>query len=118
MDDLNGGSFTISNSGIWGSLFGTPIINLPQTAVLGTYGIQERPVAVKGQVVIRPVSISFAKYLSSTCTCAHANGTSPGQMMYIALTYDHRIIDGREAVKFLVLIKKYLEDPQTMMLEI
>ena len=61
MGDLNGGSFTISNSGIWGSLFGTPIINLPQTAVLGTYGIQDRPVAVNGQVEIRPVSISFCK---------------------------------------------------------
>lgn len=58
MDDLNGGSFTISNSGIWGSLFGTPIINLPQTAVLGTYGIQDRPVAVNGQVEIRPVGPS------------------------------------------------------------
>ena len=58
MDDLNGGSFTISNSGIWGSLFGTPIINLPQTAVLGTYGIQDRPVAVNGQVEIRPVGLS------------------------------------------------------------
>ncbi|CAI7569586.1 unnamed protein product [Penicillium bialowiezense] len=92
MDDLNGGSFTISNSGIWGSLFGTPIINLPQTAVLGTYGIQDRPVAVNGQVEIRP-------------------------MMYVALTYDHRIIDGREAVKFLVLTKRYLENPETMMLE-
>ncbi|CAG8361083.1 unnamed protein product [Penicillium salamii] len=93
MDDLNGGSFTISNSGIWGSLFGTPIINLPQTAVLGTYGIQDRPVAVNGQVEIRP-------------------------MMYIALTYDHRIIDGREAVKFLVMIKNYLENPETMLLEL
>ncbi|CAG8181303.1 unnamed protein product [Penicillium olsonii] len=93
MDDLNGGSFTISNSGIWGSLFGTPIINLPQTAVLGTYGIQDRPIAVNGQVEIRP-------------------------MMYVALTYDHRIIDGREAVKFLVLIKNYLETPETMLLDL
>ncbi|KAJ5479824.1 hypothetical protein N7530_005333 [Penicillium desertorum] len=93
MDDLTGGSFTISNSGVWGSLFGTPIINLPQTAVLGTYGTMDRPVAVDGQVEIRP-------------------------MMYIALTYDHRIIDGREAVQFLVLVKKYLEHPATMMLEL
>ncbi|BCS24204.1 2-oxoglutarate dehydrogenase complex E2 component [Aspergillus puulaauensis] len=91
MSDLTGGTFTISNSGIWGSLFGTPIINLPQTAVLGTYGIQDRPVAVDGRVEIRP-------------------------MMYIALTYDHRIIDGREAVVFLNLIKNYLEDPESMLL--
>ncbi|KAJ5506807.1 Dihydrolipoamide succinyltransferase [Penicillium expansum] len=93
MDDMTGGSFTISNSGVWGSLFGTPIINLPQTAVLGTYGTMDRPIAVNGQVEIRP-------------------------MMYVALTYDHRIIDGREAVKFLVLVKKYLESPESMMLEL
>ncbi|OJI91542.1 hypothetical protein ASPTUDRAFT_73109 [Aspergillus tubingensis CBS 134.48] len=92
MDDLSGGSFTISNSGIWGSLFGTPIINVPQTAVLGIYGIQERPVAVNGQVEIRP-------------------------MMYTALTYDHRLVDGREAVTFLTLVKKYLEDPASMLIE-
>ncbi|KAJ5388698.1 hypothetical protein N7509_011239 [Penicillium cosmopolitanum] len=92
MDDLTGGSFTISNSGVWGSLFGTPIINMPQTAVLGVYGIQDRPVSVNNQVEIRP-------------------------MMYIALTYDHRIIDGREAVKFLTLVKGYLEDPNTMLLQ-
>ncbi|PYH38869.1 dihydrolipoamide succinyltransferase [Aspergillus neoniger CBS 115656] len=92
MDDLSGGSFTISNSGIWGSLFGTPIINVPQTAVLGIYGIQARPVAVNGQVEIRP-------------------------MMYTALTYDHRLVDGREAVTFLTLVKKYLEDPASMLIE-
>ncbi|RAK98476.1 dihydrolipoamide succinyltransferase [Aspergillus ibericus CBS 121593] len=92
MRDLVGGSFTISNSGMWGSLFGTPIINMPQTAVLGIYGIKERPVAVNGQVVIRP-------------------------MMYTALTYDHRLVDGREAVTFLTLVKKYLEDPATMLIE-
>ncbi|KAJ5453639.1 uncharacterized protein N7458_004595 [Penicillium daleae] len=91
MDDLIGGSFTISNSGIWGSLFGTPIINTPQTAVLGTYGILDRPVAVNGQVEIRP-------------------------MMYIALTYDHRIIDGREAVRFLNIVKDHLEQPERMLL--
>ncbi|KAJ5497434.1 hypothetical protein N7463_009421 [Penicillium fimorum] len=93
MNDLTGGSFTISNSGIWGSLFGTPIINLPQTAVLGTYGTMDRPIAVNGKVEICP-------------------------MMYVALTYDHRIIDGREAVQFLVLVKQYLENPGTMMLEL
>ncbi|KAB8274326.1 hypothetical protein BDV30DRAFT_225962 [Aspergillus minisclerotigenes] len=91
MDDLVGGSFTISNSGIWGSLFGTPIINIPETAVLGIYGIQQRPVAIDGQVEIRP-------------------------MMYTALTYDHRLVDGREAVTFLTLVKKYLEDPASMLI--
>ncbi|PLB49896.1 dihydrolipoamide succinyltransferase [Aspergillus steynii IBT 23096] len=91
MYDMAGGTFTISNSGIWGSLFGTPIINIPQTAVLGIYGIQERPVAVNGEAVIRP-------------------------MMYTALTYDHRLVDGREAVIFLTLVKKYLEDPSSMLI--
>ncbi|KAE8377800.1 hypothetical protein BDV26DRAFT_262733 [Aspergillus bertholletiae] len=91
MDDLTGGSFTISNSGIWGSLFGTPIINIPQTAVLGIYGIQQRPVAIDGQVEVRP-------------------------MMYTALTYDHRLVDGREAVTFLTLVKKYLENPASMLI--
>ncbi|PWY75268.1 dihydrolipoamide succinyltransferase [Aspergillus sclerotioniger CBS 115572] len=90
--DLLGGSFTISNSGIWGSLFGTPIINAPQTAVLGIYGIQQRPVAIDGQVDIRP-------------------------MMYTALTYDHRLVDGHEAIIFLTLVKKYLEDPASMLIE-
>ncbi|PYI04625.1 dihydrolipoamide succinyltransferase [Aspergillus sclerotiicarbonarius CBS 121057] len=92
MSDLTGGSFTISNSGIWGSLFGTPIINMPQTAVLGIYGIQQRPVAVNGHVEIRP-------------------------MMYTALTYDHRLVDGREGITFLTLVKKYLEDPASMLIE-
>ncbi|KNG85136.1 putative dihydrolipoamide acetyltransferase component of pyruvate dehydrogenase [Aspergillus nomiae NRRL 13137] len=91
MDDLIGGTFTISNSGIWGSLFGTPIINIPQTAVLGIYGIQQRPVVIDEQVEIRP-------------------------MMYTALTYDHRLVDGREAVTFLTLVKKYLEDPASMLI--
>ncbi|KAJ5097362.1 hypothetical protein N7456_008083, partial [Penicillium angulare] len=92
MDDLKGGTFTISNSGIWGSLFGTPIINMPQSAVLGTYGIQNRPMAIDGRVEIRP-------------------------MMYIALTYDHRLIDGREAGTFLNLVKSYLERPESMLLD-
>ncbi|GAB1208705.1 hypothetical protein APSETT445_007456 [Aspergillus pseudonomiae] len=91
MDDLIGGTFTISNSGIWGSLFGTPIINIPQTAVLGIYGIQQRPVAIDERIEIRP-------------------------MMYTALTYDHRLVDGREAVTFLTLVKKYLEDPASMLI--
>lgn len=110
MDDLSGGSFTISNSGIWGSLFGTPIINVPQTAVLGIYGIQQRPVAIKGQVEIRPVSSIYDAYYSGIANL-------PFQMMYTALTYDHRLVDGREAVTFLTLVKKYLEDPASMLTE-
>ncbi|KAL1622888.1 2-oxoglutarate dehydrogenase complex E2 component [Neofusicoccum ribis] len=92
MEDLAGGNFTISNGGVFGSLFGTPIINLPQTAVLGLHGIKERPVVVDGKVEIRP-------------------------MMYLALTYDHRLVDGREAATFLVAVKKYIEDPASMLLE-
>lgn len=91
IEDMAGGSFTISNGGVFGSMMGTPIINLPQTAVLGLHAIKERPMAINGKVEIRP-------------------------MMYLALTYDHRILDGREAVTFLVLLKKYLEDPASMLL--
>jgi 2-oxoglutarate dehydrogenase E2 component (dihydrolipoamide succinyltransferase) len=93
MEDLTGGTFTITNGGVFGSLVSTPIINPPQSAILGMHKIQDRPIAENGQVVIRP-------------------------MMYLALTYDHRIIDGREAVQFLVTIKDQLEDPQRMLLEI
>lgn len=88
---MAGGTFTISNGGVFGSLMGTPIINLPQTAVLGLHAIKEKPVVVNGQIVIRP-------------------------MMYLALTYDHRLLDGREAVTFLVKIKEYIEDPRRMLL--
>ncbi|KAI7527852.1 hypothetical protein KC319_g20473, partial [Hortaea werneckii] len=91
IEDMAGGTFTISNGGVFGSLMGTPIINLPQTAVLGLHAIKEKPVAINGQVEIRP-------------------------MMYLALTYDHRILDGREAVTFLVKIKEYIEDPAKMLL--
>lgn len=91
--ELDGGTFTISNGGIYGSLLSTPILNPPQTGVLGMHAIQDRPVAVNGQVVIRP-------------------------MMYLALSYDHRLIDGREAVQFLKLIKKYLEEPEELLLEL
>ncbi|KAL1639429.1 2-oxoglutarate dehydrogenase complex E2 component [Diplodia intermedia] len=91
IEDMAGGSFTISNGGVFGSLYGTPVINLPQTAVLGLHAIKERPVAVNGKVEIRP-------------------------MMYLALTYDHRLLDGREAVTFLVKIKEYIEDPRRMLL--
>jgi 2-oxoglutarate dehydrogenase E2 component (dihydrolipoamide succinyltransferase) len=91
--ELEGGTFTISNGGIFGSLLSTPIVNPPQSGVLGMHAIQDRPVAREGQVVIRP-------------------------MMYVALTYDHRLVDGREAVTFLVRIKQALEDPSRMLLEV
>ncbi|KAK7863316.1 hypothetical protein R5R35_004384 [Gryllus longicercus] len=91
VEDMDGGTFTISNGGVFGSLMGTPIINPPQSAILGMHGIFDRPIAVKGQVVIRP-------------------------MMYVALTYDHRLIDGREAVLFLRKVKAAVEDPRIMFL--
>ncbi|CAG8428708.1 unnamed protein product [Penicillium salamii] len=91
IEDMAGGTFTISNGGVFGSLMGTPIINAPQTAVLGLHAIKDKPVAVNGKVEIRP-------------------------MMYLALTYDHRLLDGREAVTFLVKIKEYIEDPRRMLL--
>ncbi|ABU57624.1 MULTISPECIES: 2-oxoglutarate dehydrogenase complex dihydrolipoyllysine-residue succinyltransferase [Roseiflexus] len=90
--DLQGGTFTITNGGIFGSLMSTPILNTPQVGILGMHKIQERPVALDGQVVIRP-------------------------MMYVALSYDHRIIDGREAVSFLVRVKELVEDPERLLLE-
>lgn len=91
LEDMTGGTFTISNGGVFGSLYGTPIINSPQTAVLGLHGVKERPVTVNGQVVSRP-------------------------MMYLALTYDHRLLDGREAVTFLKTVKELIEDPKKMLL--
>ncbi|GAA5806338.1 dihydrolipoyllysine-residue succinyltransferase E2 component [Helicostylum pulchrum] len=93
IEDMAGGTFTISNGGVFGSLMGTPIINLPQTAILGMHSIKERPIAVNGKVEIRP-------------------------MMYVALTYDHRLVDGREAVTFLVRIKELVEDPRRLLLDI
>ncbi len=93
LDDLLGGTFTISNGGVFGSLMSTPIINPPQSAILGMHKVQERPVAVDGAVEIRP-------------------------MMYLALSYDHRLIDGREAVSFLVRIKDCIEDPQRILLDL
>jgi 2-oxoglutarate dehydrogenase E2 component (dihydrolipoamide succinyltransferase) len=92
MDDLTGGTFTITNGGIFGSLLSTPILNPPQSAILGMHAIQERPMVKDGEVVVRP-------------------------MMYVAMTYDHRIIDGREAVQFLVSIKQSLEDPGRLLLQ-
>ena len=93
VDDMMGGTFTISNGGVYGSLLSTPIINPPQTGILGLHKIQERPMAINGEVVIRP-------------------------MMYIALSYDHRLIDGKEAVTFLVKIKEAIEDPQRLLLDL
>ncbi|MBT5432038.1 MAG: dihydrolipoyllysine-residue succinyltransferase, partial [Rhodospirillaceae bacterium] len=92
-NDLTGGTFTISNGGIFGSLMSTPILNPPQSGILGMHKIQERPVAINGEVVVRP-------------------------MMYLALSYDHRIIDGREAVTFLVRVKDAIEDPQRLLFEV
>jgi 2-oxoglutarate dehydrogenase E2 component (dihydrolipoamide succinyltransferase) len=92
LPDLMGGTFTITNGGVFGSLMSTPILNAPQVGILGMHKIQERPVAVNGEVVIRP-------------------------MMYLALSYDHRLINGREAVSFLVRIKEMIEDPETLLLE-
>jgi len=93
LEELEGGTFTITNGGIYGSLLSTPIVNPPQSGILGMHAIQDRPVARDGGVVVRP-------------------------MMYVALTYDHRIIDGREAVTFLRRVKETIEDPARMLLEV
>ncbi len=93
LDDLEGGVFTITNGGIFGSMLSTPILNAPQSAILGLHAINDRPVAVNGEVVIRP-------------------------MMYLALSYDHRLVDGKEAVTFLVKIKEAIEDPSRLLLEV
>ncbi len=93
LEELTGGTFTITNGGVFGSLMSTPIINPPQSAILGMHAIQERPVAENGEIVIRP-------------------------MMYVAVSYDHRIVDGREAVQFLVTIKEMIEDPARLLLEV
>ncbi|MCX7124437.1 MAG: dihydrolipoyllysine-residue succinyltransferase, partial [Gammaproteobacteria bacterium] len=93
MEDLMGGTFTITNAGTYGSMMSTPIINPPQSAILGMHNIIERPVVENGEIVIRP-------------------------MMYVALSYDHRIIDGREAVLFLMSVKRFIEDPARFMLQI
>ena len=90
---MTGGTFTVSNGGVFGSLLSTPILNPPQTGILGMHAIKERPVAIDGQVVIRP-------------------------MMYLALSYDHRLIDGKTAVQFLVTVKELLEDPSRILLQL
>jgi 2-oxoglutarate dehydrogenase E2 component (dihydrolipoamide succinyltransferase) len=92
LEDLRGGTFTITNGGVFGSLLSTPILNPPQVGILGLHKIEERPIVFNGEVVIRP-------------------------MMYVALSYDHRIVDGREAVQFLVRVKELIEDPETLLLE-
>jgi len=93
MDDLTGGTFTITNGGVFGSMMSTPILNPPQSAILGMHNIQQRPMVIDGEIMVRP-------------------------MMYLAVTYDHRIIDGREAVQFLVTIKEQLEDPGRLLLQV
>ncbi len=93
LEEMQGGTFTISNGGVYGSLMSTPILNAPQSGILGMHKIQERPVAVNGKIEIRP-------------------------MMYLALSYDHRLVDGREAVTFLVRVKESLEDPQRLVLDL
>jgi 2-oxoglutarate dehydrogenase E2 component (dihydrolipoamide succinyltransferase) len=93
MADMTGGTFTISNGGVFGSLISTPIINPPQSAVLGMHRIEERPVVQNGQIVARP-------------------------MMYLALSYDHRLVDGREAVTFLVRMKEAIEDPTRLLIDL
>jgi 2-oxoglutarate dehydrogenase E2 component (dihydrolipoamide succinyltransferase) len=90
VDEMTGGTFTITNGGVFGSMLSTPIINPPQSAILGMHNIVERPVAINGQVEIRPI-------------------------MYVALSYDHRIIDGKESVSFLVAVKEMLENPERML---
>jgi len=93
VEDMDGGTFTISNGGVFGSLMGTPIINPPQSAILGMHATFDRPVAINGEIKVRP-------------------------MMYVALTYDHRLIDGREAVTFLRKIKQGIEDPRVILLDL
>jgi 2-oxoglutarate dehydrogenase E2 component (dihydrolipoamide succinyltransferase) len=93
MEDLTGGTFTITNGGVFGSMLSTPILNPPQSAILGMHAIQERPMVIDGEIAVRP-------------------------MMYLALTYDHRIIDGKEAVQFLVSLKNSLEDPGRLLLQV
>ena len=93
LEEMQGGTFTISNGGVYGSLMSTPILNAPQSGILGMHRIEERPVVRDGQVVVRP-------------------------MMYLALSYDHRVVDGREAVTFLVRVKEAIEDPQRLVLDL
>ena len=93
IDDMQGGTFTISNGGVYGSLMSSPILNYPQSGILGMHKIQERPIAVNGNIIIKP-------------------------MMYLALSYDHRIVDGKGAVTFLVRVKEMLEDPHRLLMDV
>ena len=93
LEDLQGGTFTISNGGVYGSLMSTPILNAPQSGILGMHKIQDRPVVMNGQIVVRP-------------------------MMYLALSYDHRVVDGQGAVTFLVKVKEHVEDPARLLLDV
>ena len=93
IEDMQGGTFTISNGGVYGSLMSSPILNYPQSGILGMHKIQERPVAINGNVIIKP-------------------------MMYLALSYDHRIVDGKGAVTFLVRVKEMLEDPHRLLMDV
>lgn len=111
VEDLAGGSFTISNGGVFGSMMGTPIINMPQTAVLGLHAIKDRAVVVDGKITIKPVSDPHCSEARSPLAVL-----TPFQMMYLALTYDHRLLDGSESVKFLVAIRDYMQDPSKMLL--
>lgn len=115
IEDMDGGTFTISNGGVFGSLMGTPIINPPQSAILGMHGIFDRPVAVKGQVRSIRSSNSFrsTKILNKNIESIFQVVIRP--MMYVALTYDHRLVDGREAVMFLRKIKAAVEDPRIIL---
>jgi 2-oxoglutarate dehydrogenase E2 component (dihydrolipoamide succinyltransferase) len=121
VEDMDGGTFTISNGGVFGSLMGTPIINPPQSAILGMHATFERPVAIKGQVsehffllFSRPwKSLIFNQNISAPLSLSLKVVIRP--MMYIALTYDHRLIDGREAVTFLRKIKAGVEDPRIIL---
>ena len=93
IDEMQGGTFTISNGGVYGSLLSTPILNPPQSGILGMHKIQDRPVVIEGEIVVRP-------------------------MMYLALSYDHRIVDGREAVTFLIRLKECIEEPERLLLDV
>lgn len=120
VEDMDGGTFTISNGGVFGSLMGTPIINPPQSAILGMHGIFERPVAVKGQVSCLHDKIRSRTFTTNSETVRKLTFSYfqvvIRPMMYIALTYDHRLIDGREAVMFLRKVKAAVEDPRIILL--
>ena len=114
VEDMEGGTFTISNGGVFGSLFGTPIINPPQSAILGMHGTFERPVAINGKVEVSTTARPFIPDPDLPVIISF----QIRPMMYVALTYDHRLIDGREAVTFLKGIKQKVEDPRRLLLDL